>query len=210
MLALTSLNGRLFAGLYARGLYTWDTTQKKWLRLGATANIAPLALAATDGTTVDLSALRGWYVVYAYPRTGRPDEAPPAGWDAIPGAGRVWVPYSRDLIASAPKVWSLDDMTIEFEVTKPTDGVLVAFEGSAAALAGGDSLGPGHEGGRRLALGHAARRHVAQRFEVLDAGLIAHVGVVTDDGLPNPPATVTNKWTVASGPAGASFADDTM
>jgi hypothetical protein len=36
-------------------------------------------------------------------------------WDAIAGARRVWVPYPRDLIDSAPKVWSLDDMTIEFE-----------------------------------------------------------------------------------------------
>ena len=36
-------------------------------------------------------------------------------WGAIAGAGRVWVPYSRELIDSAPKVWSLDDMTIEFE-----------------------------------------------------------------------------------------------
>ena len=43
-------------------------------------------LAATDGATVDLSSLRGWTVVYAYPRTGRPDQPSPAGWDAIPGA----------------------------------------------------------------------------------------------------------------------------
>ena len=48
--------------------------------------LPPMQLAATDGSTVDLSALRGWYVVYAYPRTGRPDEESPAGWDAIPGA----------------------------------------------------------------------------------------------------------------------------
>ena len=48
--------------------------------------IPSVALAATDGGTVDLSALRGWTVVYAYPRTGKPDQAPPAGWDAIPGA----------------------------------------------------------------------------------------------------------------------------
>jgi len=25
-------------------------------------------------------------VIYGYPRTGRPDEEPPAGWDLIPGA----------------------------------------------------------------------------------------------------------------------------
>ena len=45
-----------------------------------------LPLAATDGTMVDLAALAGLSIVYAYPRTGRPDEAAPAGWDAIPGA----------------------------------------------------------------------------------------------------------------------------
>jgi peroxiredoxin len=36
---------------------------------------------------VDLAALAaGRAVVYVYPRTGRPDRAVPAGWDAIPGA----------------------------------------------------------------------------------------------------------------------------
>jgi peroxiredoxin len=45
-----------------------------------------LALAATDGTTVDLSRLKGRTVVYAYPRTGVPGQALPAGWNAIPGA----------------------------------------------------------------------------------------------------------------------------
>ena len=46
----------------------------------------PLPLPATDGSTVDLSALPGRVVVYAYPRTGPPDGANPEGWDAIPGA----------------------------------------------------------------------------------------------------------------------------
>ena len=45
-----------------------------------------LALPATDGTAVDLSALPGRTVVYAYPRTGRPEHGSPEGWDAIPGA----------------------------------------------------------------------------------------------------------------------------
>jgi peroxiredoxin len=43
-------------------------------------------LPATDGSTVDLASLRGLGVVYAYPRTGRPDRANPEGWDMIPGA----------------------------------------------------------------------------------------------------------------------------
>jgi peroxiredoxin len=45
-----------------------------------------LALPATDGSSVNLSQARGRAIVYAYPRTGRPGEALPAGWDAIPGA----------------------------------------------------------------------------------------------------------------------------
>jgi peroxiredoxin len=45
-----------------------------------------LALAATDGTEVDLSRLKGRTVVYAYPRTGVPGKPLLDGWDAIPGA----------------------------------------------------------------------------------------------------------------------------
>jgi hypothetical protein len=35
--------------------------------------------------------------------------------EALAGAGRVWVPYSRELIEGAPQVRSLDDVTIELE-----------------------------------------------------------------------------------------------
>ena len=45
-----------------------------------------LPLPATDGSSVDLADLPGRTVVYAYPRTGRPDVANPDGWDGIPGA----------------------------------------------------------------------------------------------------------------------------
>jgi len=45
-----------------------------------------LALAATDGSIVDLSKLAGRVVVYVYPRTGRPGQPNLDGWDAIPGA----------------------------------------------------------------------------------------------------------------------------
>jgi peroxiredoxin len=44
------------------------------------------ALLATDGTSVNVSRLPGRTVVYVYPRTGRPGQALPEGWDAIPGA----------------------------------------------------------------------------------------------------------------------------
>jgi peroxiredoxin len=45
-----------------------------------------LALPSTGGAAVDLSKLKGRIVVYVYPRSGRPGQAMPAGWDAIPGA----------------------------------------------------------------------------------------------------------------------------
>jgi peroxiredoxin len=45
-----------------------------------------LALAATDGSNVDLSRLPGRTVIYIYPRTGVPGQALPAGWNEIPGA----------------------------------------------------------------------------------------------------------------------------
>jgi peroxiredoxin len=45
-----------------------------------------ITLAATDGTAVNLSKLRGRTVLYIYPRTGVPGIALPEGWDDIPGA----------------------------------------------------------------------------------------------------------------------------
>ena len=60
-----------------------------------------VTLPATDGSMVDLSRLSGWTIVYVYPRTGRPDQALPTGWDQIPGA-RGCTPQScayRDLAA---------------------------------------------------------------------------------------------------------------
>ncbi len=48
--------------------------------------LPPLALRSTRGRAVDLSQLNGTTVVYIYPRTGRPDQEVPTGWNAIPGA----------------------------------------------------------------------------------------------------------------------------
>ncbi len=45
-----------------------------------------LALAATDGSEVNLRRLKGRTVVYLYPRTGVPGKPLIEGWDAIPGA----------------------------------------------------------------------------------------------------------------------------
>ncbi len=45
-----------------------------------------LALPATQGAPIDLSALNGRTALFVYPMTGRPGVALPDGWDAIPGA----------------------------------------------------------------------------------------------------------------------------
>jgi peroxiredoxin len=50
------------------------------------ARVASVPLQATNGDVVDLSAIPGRVVVYAYPRTGRPGIENPYGWDMIPGA----------------------------------------------------------------------------------------------------------------------------
>lgn len=50
------------------------------------AKMASIALPATDGRLVDLAALAGRSIVYAYPRTGQPGIDNPPGWDMIPGA----------------------------------------------------------------------------------------------------------------------------
>ena len=45
-----------------------------------------IALLSTSGRRVDISWLAGRTIVYCYPRTGRPDQELPTGWNAIPGA----------------------------------------------------------------------------------------------------------------------------
>jgi len=50
------------------------------------AAMASVPLRATDGRLVDLAALPGRSIVYAYPRTGQPGIDNPPGWDLIPGA----------------------------------------------------------------------------------------------------------------------------
>ena len=60
-----------------------------------------IKLRSTSGRLVDFSTIGGTIVVYAYPRTGLPDQDSPPGWDTIPGA-RGCTPQScrfRDLHA---------------------------------------------------------------------------------------------------------------
>ncbi len=81
--------------------------------------LPPVALPATDGTSVTLAALPGRTVVYCYPRTGKPGEPLPTGWDEIPGA-RGCTPEScafrdhyADLRALGVAVYGLSAQTTE-------------------------------------------------------------------------------------------------
>src|SRR5258708_35925706 len=46
--------------------------------------VPSVPLLSTTGSLVDLASLSGRTVVYCYPRTGRPDQDLPDGWDLIP------------------------------------------------------------------------------------------------------------------------------
>ena len=53
------------------------------------SRLPDVALRASDGSEVNLAAIRGRSVVFAYPRTGKPGEQSLGGddaWNAIPGA----------------------------------------------------------------------------------------------------------------------------
>lgn len=75
--------------------------------------IPSVPLPSTAGGTVDLSGLPGTTVVYCYPRTGRPGEPLPVGWDEIPGArgctaqSCAFRDYSQELLALGARVYGL-------------------------------------------------------------------------------------------------------
>jgi peroxiredoxin len=86
-------------------------------------NLPDLPLPATDGSMVSLARLSGRSVVYAYPRTGRPDQiALVDDWDMIPGA-RGCTPQScafRDhhnelLTAGASHVFGLSTQDTDYQ-----------------------------------------------------------------------------------------------
>ncbi|MGH6736456.1 MAG: peroxiredoxin [Methyloceanibacter sp.] len=81
-----------------------------------------IRLASTAGRDVDIGALgSGWTILYCYPRTGRPGEALPAGWDAIPGA-RGCTPeacafrdHAAELEALGARVFGLSTQTTQYQ-----------------------------------------------------------------------------------------------
>jgi peroxiredoxin len=94
---------------------------------GACAHLAgvampPVRLPSTAGRLVDLGALSApRTVIYCYPRTGRPGQPLPDGWDAIPGA-RGCTPQScafRDhhleLADLGAEVYGLSTQTTDYQ-----------------------------------------------------------------------------------------------
>jgi peroxiredoxin len=49
-------------------------------------NLPHVSLLATTGQFLDVGAISGLVIIYAYPLTGRPGVPLPEGWDEIPGA----------------------------------------------------------------------------------------------------------------------------
>lgn len=68
--------------------------------------VPSLALPATSGDRVDVSALSGLTVLFCYPRTGAPGETIPDSWNAIPGA-RGCTPQACSFRDASDKLKSL-------------------------------------------------------------------------------------------------------
>jgi peroxiredoxin len=80
-----------------------------------------IALRSTSGREVVLADLRGWTVVYTYPRTGEDGLAPPPGWNEIPGA-RGCTPqtcgfrdHHRELAALGAAVFGMSTQTTDYQ-----------------------------------------------------------------------------------------------
>ncbi len=84
-------------------------------------HLPSVPLRSTTGRLIDLASLSGKTVVYCYPRTGKPDEEPPAGWNKIPGA-RGCTPQScafrdhfQELQALGAGVFGLSAQSTEYQ-----------------------------------------------------------------------------------------------
>ena len=96
-------------------------------------SLPAIALATTAGRLVDLGGLPGRTVVYVYPRTGRPDQDPPRGWNEIPGA-RGCTPQScafrdhhAELAARGARVFGLSTQDTAYQ-REAVDRLHLPFE----------------------------------------------------------------------------------
>jgi peroxiredoxin len=85
------------------------------------ARLPSVSLPSTTGGPVDLSKIAGTIVVYCYPRTGRPGQALPVGWDEIPGA-RGCTPqacafrdYYQEIRVHAAEVFGLSTQSTDYQ-----------------------------------------------------------------------------------------------
>jgi peroxiredoxin len=83
--------------------------------------VPDIALRATSGRDVVLATVPGWTVVYTYPRTGEDGQAPPPGWDEIPGA-RGCTPqtcgfrdHHRELTELGATVFGMSTQTSDYQ-----------------------------------------------------------------------------------------------
>jgi peroxiredoxin len=80
-----------------------------------------LPLPSTAGNRVDLASLAGTTVIYCYPRTSRPDEPLPPGWDEIPGArgctsqSCAFRDHYQELQALVARVFGLSTQSTDYQ-----------------------------------------------------------------------------------------------
>jgi len=133
-----------------------------------------VALPSTAGRRVDLAGLSGRTVVYVYPRTGRPDQDPPRGWNEIPGA-RGCTPQScafrdhhAELTALGARVFGLSTQDTDYQ-REAVDRLHLPFE-----LLSDDRLGFAH--GLRLPTLEVESMTLIKRLTlIVDGGRIAKV-----------------------------------
>lgn len=128
-----------------------------------------IPLRSTSGAQVDLAQLPGRTVVYCYPRTGRPDQEIPKGWNEIPGA-RGCTPQScafrdhyQELQALDARVYGLSTQTTEYQ-QEAVERLHLPFELLSDA---------------NLAFTHALQ---LPTFEVEGMTLIKRLTLIIDDG----------------------------
>jgi peroxiredoxin len=85
------------------------------------SRVPSVPLPSTSGQLVDLGRQPGRVVCFCYPRTGRPGEPAPDGWDLIPGA-RGCTPeacgfrdLNREFIALGVRVFGLSAQSSEYQ-----------------------------------------------------------------------------------------------
>lgn len=94
---------------------------------GAAAHLRPglrlpdLPLPSTGGGLINLAALRGNFVVFIYPWTGRPGHSDPPDWDLIPGAhgstpeALGFRDLAPDFTAKSYSIFGLSSVTSEWQ-----------------------------------------------------------------------------------------------